>query len=250
LLESELFGHVRGSFTDAIQDRKGLFEQAGHGTLFLDEIAELPLEMQPKLLRVLQERQLRPVGGNVLLDVHARIIAATNRDLEAQVAGGRFREDLYYRLNVVRIAVPPLRARGNDVLQLAQEFARKFAERMGKPISGIAPSAAHRLSAFDWPGNVRQLENTIERAVTLAHQEEIAIEDLPARIRSYDPSATPGETVAEDFLTLDQQERQHIDHVLSLVKGNKTQAARLLGVDRRTLYRKLLRERRVSSSEE
>ncbi|MEY4544099.1 MAG: hypothetical protein RL685_294 [Pseudomonadota bacterium] len=247
LLESELFGHVRGSFTDASDDRKGLFEQAGRGTLFLDEVGEMPLELQPKLLRVLQERQLRPVGGNSLLDVQARIIAATNRDLEAEVAGGRFREDLYYRLNVVRIALPPLRARGNDILLLAEAFARKVAERMAKPLSGISPLAARKLLAFDWPGNVRQLENTMERAVTLARQEELAVEDLPERIRAYDPSSSLVDTESEEFVTLDQQERRHIDHVLGLVNGNKTQAARLLGVDRRTLYRKLVRDRIVSS---
>ncbi len=247
LLESELFGHVRGSFTDASENRRGLFEQAGRGTLFLDEIGEMPLEMQPKLLRVLQERQLRPVGGNTLVDVQARIIAATNRDLESLVVAGRFREDLYYRLNVVRIAVPPLRARGNDVLLLAEEFVRKFAARMGKPVTGIAALAARKLLAFDWPGNVRQLENTMERAVALARQDEIAVEDLPERIRHHDPSSTLVEAEAEEFLTLDQQERRHIDHVLSLVKGNKTQAARLLGVDRRTLYRKLIRDRMASS---
>ena len=247
LLESELFGHVRGSFTDASDNRRGLFEQAGRGTLFLDEIGEMPLEVQPKLLRVLQERQLRPVGGNTSIDVQARIIAATNRDLEALVASGRFREDLYYRLNVVRICVPPLRARGNDVLLLAEEFVRRFSERMGKPISGISALAARKLLVFDWPGNVRQLENTMQRAVALARQEEIAVEDLPERVRNHDPSATLAEAEVEEFITLDQQERRHIDHVLSLVKGNKTQAARLLGVDRRTLYRKLIRDRMASS---
>jgi two-component system response regulator HydG len=245
LLESELFGHVRGSFTDASENRKGLFAQAGRGTLFLDEIGEMPLELQPKLLRVLQERKLRPVGGDELTEVHARLIAATNRDLESLVAAGRFREDLYYRLNVVRIAVPPLRTRGNDVLLLAEEFVKRFAARMGKPILGISPPAARQLLQYDWPGNVRQLENTIEHAVALARGEELAMEDLPQRVRNYDPAAAAAEPQARDLITLDQQERRHIDHVLSLVKGNKTQAARLLGVDRRTLYRKLVRERKV-----
>jgi len=242
LLESELFGHVRGAFTDASSDRIGLFGQACHGTLFLDEIGEMPLEMQPKLLRALQERQVRPVGGNHLVDVHARIIAATNRDLESQVAAGRFREDLYYRLNVVQICIPPLRSRGNDVLLLAGHFVRRFAARMGKPVTGLTPEACKKLLDYDWPGNVRQLENSMERAVALASGAEITHEDLADRIRQHDPGSRLAETVTEDITTLELQERRHIEHVLRVVKGNKTQAARLLGVNRRTLYRKLLRD--------
>jgi two-component system response regulator HydG len=240
LLESELFGHVRGSFTDALGDRKGLFQQAHQGTLFLDEIAELPLEMQPKLLRVLQERQVRPVGGNATVKVQTRVVAATNRDLEQQVANGRFRSDLYFRLNVVQLCVPPLRARGDDILLLAAYFLRAAAERLGKHSRSVSPEAAKKLLDYDWPGNVRQLENVLERAVTLAQGERLECEDLPDRIRTHIPAFDAGPAAAA-FLTLDQQEQRHIAYVLRHVGGNKTQAARLLGVDRRTLYRKLLR---------
>jgi DNA-binding NtrC family response regulator len=247
LLESELFGHVRGAFTDAHSDRAGLFQQAKQGTLFLDEIAELPREMQPKLLRALQERQVRPVGGNSLVDVQARIIAASNRDLENEVAAGRFREDLYYRLNVVQVCIPPLHSRGNDVLLLAEHFVRRFAERMGKAVTGLSPEASQKLLQFDWPGNVRQLENTMERAVALTQGGQITLADLPDRIRQHDSRSRLPEVVAEDIATLDQQERRHIDHVLRMVNGNKTEAARLLGVNRRTLYRRLTRDSTVSS---
>jgi len=240
LLESELFGHVRGAFTDAKATHKGLFEQARGGTLLLDEIGEMPLEMQPKLLRVLQERQVRPVGGNVMVAVDARIVAATHRDLESEVEAGRFREDLYYRLNVVQIHVPPLRARGNDVLQLAQHFVRTFAERMGKDITGIASEAAKKLLEYDWPGNVRQLENSMERAVALTRFEQITVEDLPERIISYKSSRLSSSDVEPDgILTLDELEKRYIERVLRGARGNKTRAAKLLGVDRRTLYRKL-----------
>jgi len=242
LLESELFGHVKGAFTDAKATRKGMFEQATGGTLLLDEIGEMPLDMQPKLLRVLQERQVRPVGGNVVVPVDARIIAATNRDLESEVEEQRFREDLYYRLNVVQIHVPPLRARGNDVLLLAQHFVRKFAERMGKGVTGISSEAAKKLVEYDWPGNVRQLENSMERAVTLTRFEQLTVEDLPERISRYESSRmTIADVDSEHMLTLDQLEKRYIERVLKAAQGNKTQAARLLGVDRRTLYRKLER---------
>jgi DNA-binding NtrC family response regulator len=242
LLESELFGHVKGAFTDAKNSRLGLFEQATGGTLFLDEIGEMPLELQPKLLRVLQERQVRPVGGNTVMPMNARIVAATNRELEREVAAQRFREDLYYRLNVVQVHIPPLRARGRDVLLLAQEFVEKFAERMGKKVTGISSEAAQKLNEYDWPGNVRQLENSIERAVALTRGEEIGIDDLPERIRRHDGSRLMlGEVDLEHTLTLDQIEKNHIERALRAAKGNKTQAAKVLGVDRRTLYRKLER---------
>jgi two-component system response regulator HydG len=240
LLESELFGHVKGAFTDAKSSRLGLFEQASGGTLLLDEIGEMPLEMQAKLLRVLQERQVRPVGGNNSVPVNARIVAATNRDLEAEVEGKRFREDLYYRLNVVQIHLPPLRLRGNDVLLMAQAFVAKFAERARKNVSGISSEAAQKLLHYDWPGNVRQLENAIERAVTLTHSEQIGLEDLSERITRYEGrGAILEEADLEHLPTLEQIERRHIELVLKLEHGNKTQAAKLLGIDRRTLYRKL-----------
>jgi two-component system response regulator HydG len=242
LLESELFGHMKGAFTDAKNTRKGLLEQAQGGTLLLDEIGEMPLEMQPKLLRVLQERQVRPVGGNTVIPVDCRIVAATNRDLESEVEEQRFREDLYYRLNVVQIHIPPLRARGNDVLVLAQHFVKKFAERMGKGVAGISSEAAKKLVEYDWPGNVRQLENSMERAVTLTRFEQITVEDLPERISRYEGSrVTLGDVDSEHMLTLEQLEKRYIERVLKAAQGNKTQAAKLLGVDRRTLYRKLER---------
>lgn len=242
LIESELFGHVEGSFTDAKLSRQGLFQQAGAGTLFLDEIADMPAEMQPKLLRVLQERQLRPVGGNQTVSVHARIIAATHRDLETEVAAGRFREDLYYRLNVVQIAIPPLRARGADISLLAAHFVAEFAAQMHKHVNGISPEARAKLLAYDWPGNVRQLENAMERAVALTPRSEITADDLPPRIKDYDAGAeAPAVERLSGITTLEQQELHHIKRVLDVVRGNRTRAAQLLGVNRRTLYRKLER---------
>jgi DNA-binding NtrC family response regulator len=242
LLESELFGHVRGAFTDAKNGREGLFEQAGGGTLLLDEIGEMPLDMQPKLLRVLQERQVRPVGGNTIIPVRARILAATNRDLEGEVEARRFREDLFYRLNVVQIVVPPLRARGNDVLLLAEHFVRIFAARTGKAVSGIDPEAQRKLLEFDWPGNVRQLENSMERAVALTRSERIQLEDLPERVIQFDRTGRVADDVdLEHLLTLDQVERRQIERVIRQHHGNKTRAAKALGIDRRTLYRKLER---------
>ena len=242
LLESELFGHVKGAFTDAKSSRQGLFEQASGGTLLLDEVGEMPLEMQPKLLRVLQERQVRPVGGNTSVPVTARIIAATNRDLESEVEQKRFREDLFYRLNVVQIEIPPLRSRGNDVLLLAEHFVRKFSERSGKPVHGISVDAQAKLLAFDWPGNVRQLENTIERAVALTRGEQIMLEDLPERVTRYDGSTgVLSDVDLEHVRTLDQVERRHIEQAVKHAHGNKTRAAKALGIDRRTLYRKLER---------
>jgi DNA-binding NtrC family response regulator len=242
LLEAELFGHMKGAFTDAKSSRVGLFALAGNGTLLLDEIGEMPLEMQPKLLRVLQERQFRALGGNSLQPMNARIIAASNRDLEREVAARRFREDLYYRLNVVQIDIPPLRSRGTDVLLLARHFVTKYAQRIGKNVSGISSEAARKLLEYDWPGNVRQLENSIERAVAVTQREQITVEDLPERIARADGSrlgfvhADPASTP-----TLEEVERNHIQQALRAANWNKTRAAKSLGVDRRTLYRKLER---------
>src|SRR5262245_59587029 len=182
LLESELFGHARGAFTDAKTSRVGLFAQASGGTLFLDEIGEMPLEMQPKLLRALQERTVRPVGGNADVPFDARIVTATNRDLDVEVEEKRFREDLYYRINVVRVDAPPLRERGGDVLLLAQHFVERFAACANKPVKGIHAAAAEKLVSYDWPGNVRELENCIERAVALLRFDEVPVEDLPEKI--------------------------------------------------------------------
>jgi DNA-binding NtrC family response regulator len=240
LLESELFGHVKGAFTDAQRSRDGLFIEAHGGTLFLDEIAEMPMEMQVKLLRALQERKVRPVGGNTERPFAARLVAATNRDIEAEVKAGRFREDLYYRINVVRVEVPPLRDRGTDVVVLAQHFLETTRVRRGTQVIGISSAAAQKLMDYNWPGNVRELQNAIERAVAFTAFDHITVDDLPEKIRTYGgvPHVSQPETTTE-LLTLVEVERRHIARVLKAVLGNKTQAARVLGVDRRTLYRKL-----------
>jgi two-component system response regulator HydG len=242
LLESELFGHARGAFTDAKAQRTGLFVQATGGTLFLDEIGELPLDVQPKLLRALQERKVRPVGANHEVPFDARIVAATNRNLEDEVYEKRFREDLYYRINVVKIDVPPLRERGGDVLHLAQHFLKQFAQRNEKPTLELSTTGAEKLMAYNWPGNVRELENCMEHAVALARFDQITVEDLPEKIRAY--RAERFVVAANDpteIVTMDELERRYILRVLALVGGNKSRAAQVLGFDRRTLYRKLER---------
>ncbi|HEV8244169.1 MAG TPA: sigma-54 dependent transcriptional regulator [Polyangiaceae bacterium] len=242
LLESELFGHMRGAFTDARTARTGLFVEADQGTLFLDEIADMPLGMQAKLLRVLQERKVRPLGATQEIPFDARIVAATNRDLESEVADKRFREDLYYRINVVRIDMPSLRSRGNDVLLLAQHFLEHAGQRTGKSVTRLGRLVAERLVNYDWPGNVRELENCMERAVALARFDEITLDDLPAKIREHRP--TEVFTVSDDPNDLPAMhvvEERYIRKVLAAVGGNKTLAAKVLGFDRRTLYRKLER---------
>jgi two-component system response regulator HydG len=251
LLEAELFGHVRGAFTDASRARAGLFARANGGTLFLDEIGELPLALQPKLLRALQERKVRPVGSDDELPFDARVVTATNRDLESAVDENRFREDLFFRINVIHVALPPLRARGGDVLLLAQHFVDRYAGQAGKAVSGISAAAAERLLAYAWPGNVRELENCIERAIALTEYEKIAVDDLPEKIRSYRRSHV---LVASDdpteLVPLEEVERRYILRVMEAVGGNKTEAAQVLGVGRRTLYRKLEQYGRGGGSEE
>jgi two-component system response regulator HydG len=242
LLESELFGHERGAFTDAKQSRVGLFLQASGGTLFLDEIGELPLEVQPKLLRSLQERKVRPVGSNHEIPFDARLIAATNRVLEDEVYEKRFREDLFYRINVVKIDVPPLRERGGDVLHLARYFLSVYAQRHGRVEIELSPGAAEKLLGYAWPGNVRELENCIDGAVALARGSRVEIEDLPEKVRSFRPEKfVVTANQPEEIVTIDELERRYILRVLSLVGGNKSRAAQVLGFDRRTLYRKLER---------
>lgn len=241
LLESELFGHVRGAFTDAHSSRAGLFAEAHGGTLFLDEVGEMPLEVQPKLLRALQEREVRPVGGSGNVAFDARIVASTNRDLMRDVQETRFRQDLYYRLNVVRVRVPPLRKRGHDTLLLAQHFVLRFAQATGKDVRGISSAAATRLLAYDWPGNVRELENCIERAVTLTLFDHIVPDDLPETVLARSEARGAPRTPSEELLSLAELERAHIYRVLASLKGNKSRAAEVLGLDRRTLYRKLKR---------
>ena len=240
LLESELFGHVRGAFTDARAERKGLFLQADGGTLFLDEIGDFPLDLQPKLLRVLETSAVRPVGSNKELDVDVRVLTATNRDLEAAVEAGHFREDLFYRINVIPIEVPPLRVRGTDILLLAQHFLGHCTARSGKPVTGISEGAAAKLLAYAWPGNVRELRNAIERAVALTCYEHLVVEDLPDKIRTYRQThLLIGSDNPTELVPMEEVERRYIHHVLYTVGGNKTLAARILGFDRKTLYRKL-----------
>jgi two-component system response regulator HydG len=240
LLESELFGHVKGAFTDAKRSRIGLFVQATGGTVFLDEIGEMPLDMQAKLLRVLQERKVRPVGGEEEIAVDARVVCATNRDLEAEVEAGRFREDLFYRVNVVALRAPPLRERGSDILTLATHFATKIAERSGKQVKQISADAGRRMLDYDWPGNVRELENCLERAVALCIGEEIRVSDLPEKVRAHQPDRLIlGGDDGSELITLAEMEKRYVRRVLSAVGGNKSQAARVLGIDRRSLYRRL-----------
>jgi len=242
LLESELFGHKRGAFTDARTDRRGLFLQAAGGTLFLDEVSEMPLALQPKLLRALEERRIRPVGSDAELDFDVRILAATNRDLDSRVAERRFREDLFYRLNVIQIEVPALRARGMDVLLLAEHFLKTFSARSGKKITGFLETTAARLLNYNWPGNVRELRNVIERAMALTRYERITVEDLPERVRDYRSSdMLIGGTDPDQLPSMEKVERQYVLHVLESTGGNRTRAASVLGWDRKTLYRKLQR---------
>ena len=238
LLESELFGYARGAHSTANTDRDGLFVEANGGTLFLDEIAEMPLRLQPKLLRVLQDGEVRPLGTNKVERVDVRVIAATNRDLAAHLREGHLREDLYYRLNVVQIHLPPLRARNEDVLPLAEHFLARSAGRAGKPLRGFSESAKKVMLSYTFPGNVRELENVVERAVALAEGEQIGPEDLPPVMRERKSQDRLATAVAQG-LTLDQLEREFIERVLESEGGNKTRAALRLGLDRKTLYRKL-----------
>ena len=236
VLESELFGHERGSFTGATGRRLGRFEQAMGGTLFLDEVSEIPKPLQVKLLRFLQEREFERVGGNETLRVDVRIVAASNRDLRAMVSDGSFREDLYYRLNVVRLDVPPLRARPSDILLLAEHFLRVFADQEEKSVSGFTEAARRALLDYPWPGNVRELQNALEQAVVLVMGQRIDVEDLPISAPAADVEPLrlmiPGVTLAE-------LERYAILKTLEAVGGSPTRAARILGVSRRTIQYRL-----------
>jgi len=240
LLESELFGHEKGAFTDARTARAGLFVKASGGTLFLDEIADLPLGLQPKLLRALQERRVRPVGADEEIPVDVRVVAATNRDLAVAVEERRFREDLYYRIDVIHVAVPPLRARGGDILLLAGHFLERFALQSQKSVSGFTPAAAARLLEYSWPGNVRELSNCVERAVALCRDDAIDTVDLPDKIRAFETShvlVTSHDPT--ELVSLEEVERRYIERVMEATQGNKSEAARILGLDRKTLHRKL-----------
>ncbi len=242
LLESELFGHAKGAFTDAKAAHAGLFVDAEGGTLLLDEIGDMPVGLQPKLLRALQERRVRPVGSTAEVPFDVRIIAATHRDLERASASGAFREDLYYRLNVVEIGVPPLRTRGDDVLLLAQHFLEKFAATSNQPVRGMAPAVAERLRAYPWPGNVRELANAMERAVALTHYRDIVVDDLPERVRQHVAPRFAIQTQdAREILPLEEIERRYILATFEALGKNRSLTAQMLDIDRKTLYRKLER---------
>ncbi len=239
LLESELFGHVRGAFTDAKMDKRGLFEEAQKGTLFLDEISELPLMLQAKILRAIQEKEIRRVGATKPIPVDVRIIAATNLNLAEEVKAKRFRDDLFYRLNVIELRLPPLRERREDIPMLAEAFLKKCTAARGKQLRGMSESALALLVDYAWPGNVRELENVIERAVTLSRSEKIIPEDLPATVQGARGDRRVLDEAAERTLPLDAVEKEYIQKILEKTGGNKYQAAHLLGIDRKTLYRKL-----------
>jgi DNA-binding NtrC family response regulator len=241
LFESELFGHVRGAFTDARTDKKGLFVQAHRGTLFLDEVAEMPLEMQAKLLRAIEVRAVRPIGASDEVSVDVRLVAATHRDLRACIDAGTFREDLFYRIEVVMLTMPPLRSRGNDILVLTQMFLAQFARQHGRAEPRISSAAAQRLLAYGWPGNVRELRNCVERAVALSRFDELGVDDIPGHRPERSPAALPQTALPSELVTLDEMERQYVEHVVRAVNGNMSRAAGVLGVDRTTLYRKVKR---------
>jgi two-component system, NtrC family, response regulator AtoC len=242
LLESELFGHAKGAFTDARSQRRGLFVHSTGGTLFLDEIGDMPLGLQVKMLRALEEKAVRPLGGDDEVTFDARIISATNQDLGVCVADRTFREDLYYRLNVIQIRMPPLRDRGRDIIALAHHFVEQFAIEMGVQVTGLTTPAAEKLLAYSWPGNVRELKNSMEHAVALTSCDKITVDDLPERIRRYESShvIVTGENASE-LVSMEEVERRYITRVLAAVNNNKSLAARILKFDRKTLYRKLER---------
>jgi two-component system response regulator PilR (NtrC family) len=248
LLESELFGHVRGAFTGAIQTKKGLFEAAHRGTLFLDEVGELPLPMQGKLLRALQERVFRRVGGNEDISIDFRTVCASKRDLHREMAEGRFRDDLYFRLNVIQIFVPPLRDRREDIPALAAHFARKFAQKHGKPIERIDGEAMRALLAHDFPGNVRELENILERATIMETKNVISIGSLPPNVtKIVTTGGLTGNEIQESFpgdgVFLDQEmdrvEKNHLLKALESTGGNRTEAAKILNISLRSLRYRL-----------
>lgn len=239
LMESELFGHKKGAFTGAISDKDGVFVAANKGTVFLDEVGEIPLNQQVNLLRVIQEREVKPIGSNQLIQFDTRIIAATNKDLEKEVEKGEFREDLYYRLNVVEIPLPTLQERKDDIPLLAHHFLKKYSKELNRPVKGITSDAMGALISFEWKGQVRELENIIERAVLLGSEDYITIDDLPGSIQKskgdFNYDADSLEDAVQTF------EKHHIISVLKRTDGNKTEAARLLGIDPSTLYRKMER---------
>nr|MBA2338977.1 sigma-54-dependent Fis family transcriptional regulator [Pyrinomonadaceae bacterium] len=243
LLEAELFGHARGAFTGAVGERKGLWEEAEGGTLFLDEVGETSSAMQVKFLRSLQEGEIRRVGSTRTMQIDARVVAATNRDLEAEVKAGKFREDLYYRLSVFTLRVPPLRERASDIPLLAERFLRTAAENAGKRLH-FAEDALAALKAYKWPGNVREPESAVEYAVLRARARIVGVEDLPPKLEAEDAQHAKGRAgnsnlaaLYGDLVTLDELERRYLLHVLEQVGSNRSRAAEIMGIDRRTLYR-------------
>jgi two-component system response regulator HydG len=240
LVESELFGYAKGAFTDARAARSGLFVEASGGTLFLDEVAELSQDNQAKLLRALQERKVRPLGSNTEISFDARVLCASHKDLESEVEAGRFRSDLFFRLNVVRIDLPPLRDRGMDVVQLGRLFVERVCARDGREALTLSPEVAQKLLGYGWPGNVRELENCIERLVALARTPQLSVGDLPEKLRSFQKeSFRVSVDATEEIVALDQFEKRYVLRVLQLTQDNRSRTAELLGIDRRTLYRKL-----------
>jgi two-component system, NtrC family, response regulator AtoC len=248
LLESELFGHARGAFTGAVAARRGLFETASGGTLFLDEIGDMGPKMQAQILRVLQDGEMRPVGGTEAIRVDVRLVCATNRDLDAEVKAGRFREDLYFRINVVTIRMPPLRDRAGDIPILVRHFIAKIARREGRVEASVSPEALDVLTRYAWPGNVRELENAIERAVAVAKGDVALPSDLPAEVYGGSHAAPGG--IADDRPTLAELEKRYIALVLAECGGNKKRAAEKLGIDRRTLYRAIERSGETSDADD
>ncbi len=238
LLESTLFGHVRGSFTGAMRDHWGKVKTAAGGTLFLDEIGDLPLEIQPKLLRLLQERQYERVGENITRQSDLRIVAATNRDLKKRIAEGAFREDLYYRLNVITVEMPPLRDRPADLLRFAEHYMKHFAAQCARPITGFTDEAAAIIRLYPWPGNLRELRNAIERAVILAAGKQVTAADLPAELRAVTTGGGTGDSMRPGaMVSLEQLEETHIRRIIEQT-ASMSQAAEILGIDQATLYRK------------
>lgn len=237
LLESELFGHEKGAFTGAVEQRIGRFEWADGGTLFLDEVSEIDPSIQVKILRVLEERQFERVGGQETISVDVRLVAATNRDLKKLVEEGRFREDLFYRLYVVVVQLPPLRERASDIPLLVNHFVKQFAQSHGKTIESITPEAVDILAAYSWPGNVRELKNVVERMVVLTRGAKLTARDIPASIKEH--SSKHATLTATGDLSLEEAEKRLILHALKMQNGNRTRAAAQLGISRRTLHRKL-----------
>src|SRR5205807_1641341 len=236
LLESELFGHVRGAFTGAVRDHWGKVRAAAGGTLFLDEIGDLPLEIQPKLLRLLQEREYERLGENVIHHAEVRIIAATNRDLKKRMGEGAFREDLYFRLNVIAVEMPPLRACHDDLLRFANHYLKYFSGQRGHAVQGFSDEAIARIMAYPWPGNLRELRNAVERAVILASNSKVGVEDLPMDLRPASANASALPQVGE-LIPLEKIEEMHVRRVLERT-ASVAEAARVLGIDDATIYRK------------